>query len=112
MRNREGKSDIEKSEQRIQNWSFDEEFKVSATEGLSYDGTNLKRDIHADLKLVLYEDSNYHYICESAPGTALTTAKWRVTRILKTTSNVDYADLGSFLNPATDLETVQGLSFS
>ena len=40
MRSREGKSEIEKSEQQVQNWSFDEKFKVLATEGLVYDSTN------------------------------------------------------------------------
>ncbi len=45
MRDREGKSEIERSEQHVQNWSFDEEFKVLATENLVFDpeGNTLNR---------------------------------------------------------------------
>lgn len=40
-RNRQSKPDISKSEQRVLNWSFDEEFQLLATMGLVYDpGTN------------------------------------------------------------------------
>ncbi len=45
MRDREGKSEIERSEQHVQNWSFDEKFKVLATENLVFDpeGNTLNR---------------------------------------------------------------------
>lgn len=45
MPNREGKSPIEKSEQEVQNWSFDEEFKVLAVEPVTYNPVsgNLER---------------------------------------------------------------------
>ena len=110
---RQGKSSTEKSEQKVLNWSFDEEFKVLVTEGLGYDGQNLQRNPAKALKTVLYADSNYDYICEAAPGTLVATAKWRVTRVSKLTGNVDYADgNANFDNSATDLSTVAAFPFS
>lgn len=45
MVDRKGKSEIERTEQHIQNWSFDEDFKISAVEGLTYNPVtgNLER---------------------------------------------------------------------
>ena len=81
MRDREGKSEIERSEQHVQNWSFDEEFKVLATENLVFDpeGNTLNRmkqpttptdnqsvDILNSLRAVLLAITNPPYIDKSA----------------------------------------------
>jgi hypothetical protein len=63
MPNREGKSPIEKSEQEVQNWSFDEEFKVLAVEPVTYNPVtgNLERssDIQGNGSLKFtYTDGN------------------------------------------------------
>lgn len=63
MPNREGKSPIEKSEQEVQNWSFDEEFKVLAVEPVTYNPItgNLERssDIQGNGSLKFtYTDGN------------------------------------------------------
>jgi hypothetical protein len=81
MRDREGKSEIERSEQHVQNWSFDEKFKVLATENLVFDpeGNTLNRmkqpttptdnqsvDILNSLRAVLLAITNPPYIDKSA----------------------------------------------
>jgi hypothetical protein len=81
MRSREGKSEIERSEQHVQNWSFDEKFKVLATENLVFDpeGNTLNRmkqpttptdnqsvDILNSLRAVLLAITNPPYIDKSA----------------------------------------------
>ncbi len=63
MINREGKSPIEKSEQEVQNWSFDEEFNVIAVEPVTYNPVtgNLERssDIQGNGSLKFtYTDGN------------------------------------------------------
>lgn len=58
------------------------------------------------------------YYCDSTPGTQLTDALWRVKRLVYNNATFDevlsvrVADSGRYSNPATDLATVQGLSYS
>ena len=59
-----------------------------------------------------YSDLNFEYIGESAPGTALTAASWRVKRIDNTTFREQWADGDDrFNNVMTDLATVAGLTY-
>jgi hypothetical protein len=64
------------------------------------------------LKVVNYADATYKYICLAVPGTASSDAKWKVVRETIATEDIDFADAGSFNNQATDLSTVQLLSYS
>ena len=77
MRNREGKSPIEKSEQEVQNWSFDEEFNVLAVEPVTYNPVtgNLERESNiqgnGSLKLT-YTDGNVTKIEKTIGSTTYT----------------------------------------
>lgn len=59
----------------------------------------------------IYTDATYTYICEADPGTALSSASWRITRV-DGSGNTDYAATATFTNSATNLTTVQGYSYS
>lgn len=64
--------------------------------------------------LVLYESSPYLYVCTASLGSVVTSAVWQIKRV-DTTSGVviKWADGNdNFDNVATDLATVQGLSYS
>lgn len=101
-RNRQSKSDIYRSEQNIQNWSFDEEFQVSAVELLEYDGSNLVRKISNQIQQKIVESGSYTYICIAPVGTAEATAGWQICRY-DTTGNKMFADADlNFDNVATD----------
>jgi hypothetical protein len=104
MRSREGKSEIEKSEQQVQNWSFDEKFKVLATEGLVYDSTNdtLNRIVQpttpTDIQLgeiipvtraILMAIANPSYVDKSANQ-----VRSQVTGTISTVTNL--TNMGSF----------------
>lgn len=104
MRDREGKSEIEKSEQQVQNWSFDEKFKVLATEGLVYDSTNdtLNRIVQpttpTDIQLgeiipvtraILMAIANPSYVDKSANQ-----VRSQVTGTISTVTNL--TNMGSF----------------
>ena len=89
------------SEQNLQNWSFDNEFGVFMVESVGYDGQNLQRQSASNLQLYLVNDGTYDYVCFSAPGTALATAKWKIIRA--GSSGVMYADANAnYDNVATD----------
>ena len=62
----------------------------------------------AALDYTPYSDATYDYYCEAVPGTALTTAAWRIVRKNRSTGRWQHASLGAFSNAATDLATVQG----
>lgn len=62
----------------------------------------------AALDYIPYSDATYDYYCEAAPGTALSTAAWRIARKNISTGQIEYASLGAFSNAATDLAAVQG----
>lgn len=61
----------------------------------------------------VYSNSTYQYFGEAVPGTALTAAAWRVSRLTIATNRIEWADgNGKFDNVFTDLSTVAALSFS
>lgn len=90
-RNRQSQSDIHLSEQNIQNWSFDEEFKVLAVELLEYDGANLVRKQSDTRQSKIVESGGYTYICYAPVGTAEATEGWQIFRV-DATGNKMYAD--------------------
>lgn len=61
----------------------------------------------------IYQDATYKYFGEALPGTALTAASWRVSRMTISNSRIEWADgNGNLDNVFTDLTTVAALSFS
>lgn len=61
----------------------------------------------------IYNDGTYKYFGEAIPGTALTAANWRVSRMRISDSYIQWADGdGNFDNVFTDLATVAAMSFS
>ncbi len=63
-------------------------------------------------KIKIYKDATYTYICKARSGTSLSTANWQIARY-DSDGSCDHADGDlKFDNLATDLSTVQGLSFS
>lgn len=64
------------------------------------------------LTLVKYTGSGYTYLCEAAPGTARSTAAWRVCRITDATGDCVYAGTGLPQHAATDLATVAALTYT
>lgn len=61
----------------------------------------------------VYADATYYYYGEAVPGTALTTAAWRVSRETIATNRIEWADgNGLFDNVFTDLATVAALTFA
>lgn len=59
----------------------------------------------------IYQDATYKYFGEAAAGTALTDAKWSVSRMRISDSYVQYADSGKPTQVYTDLATVAALTF-
>lgn len=58
-------------------------------------------------------DGVYEYNGEAPPGTALNTARWRVSRTTVATGRVEWAGgNGNFDNTYTDLATVAGFAYS
>lgn len=61
----------------------------------------------------IYTDATYNYFGEAVPGSALTAAVWRVSRMAISNSRVEWADgNGNFDNVYTSLAVVAALSFS
>lgn len=61
----------------------------------------------------IYNDGTYKYFGEAAPGTALATAKWRVSRLRISDSYIQWADgNGNFDNVFTDQVTVAALAYA
>ena len=74
-----------------------------------------KRNIEPNF--VKYTGSGYTYLAEAAPGTARSTAAWRVARVTDATGDIIYAGaagttVGTFAFPATDLATVAALTYT
>lgn len=64
-------------------------------------------------KIVNYSNATYIFTCLAKPGTGLTEAKWRIFREEISTGNITHASgYENFSNVATDLSTVNGLSYS
>ena len=65
----------------------------------------------------IYQDATYKYFGEAMPGTALTDASWRVSRMRLDNSQIQWANVdpdgnANFNNVYTDLATVAAMSFS
>lgn len=60
----------------------------------------------------IYEDATYKYFGEAVPGSGLSEAVWRVSRMAKTGSRVQWVDKGAFSQVYTDLSTVAALTFA
>lgn len=91
-----------RSEQVVQNLSFDEDYKVLVFEGLAHDGQNLTRIESKDTQVKVVEDGGYTYVCKAAAGTAESAELWKVFRV-DSTGNKMYADGdANFDNTATD----------
>ncbi len=60
----------------------------------------------------IYQDATYKYFGDAVPGTALTAATWRVSRMRISDSYVQWADgNGNFDNVYTSLAVVAALTF-
>jgi len=96
------------TEQNMANTSFDEDFGISATEQLGYDGQNLQRMIADALAIKITVSGSVTYVGVAAPGTSQSTAKWQCKKVDETTGTVvTWADGDSnFDNIATDLTTL------
>lgn len=66
----------------------------------------------APFKLKIYSDATYTYVCRANPGKGLSTAGWQVERFDSDGSCLMADGDLKFDNLATDLATVQGLSYS
>lgn len=58
---------------------------------------------------VAYADAAWRYVCHARPGTARSTASWRVVRVKSDNTEIEHAGTGQFEHSATDLATVQAL---
>lgn len=100
--------EIGRSEQAIQNWSFDEDYKVLAVEPLEFNpaGTGtLDRKVTGNLEVMVDAgDANGVYVGEAGAGSALGSAVWRIMKIIKsgTTTSVKYADNSTSFNKEWD----------
>lgn len=57
---------------------------------------------------VVYADASWRYVCHARPGTARSTASWRIARVKADNTEILHAGTGEFAYAATDLATVQG----
>jgi hypothetical protein len=67
------------------------------------------------LKEKLYFDGGDIYACQAYPGSLLSSAVWQIKKysIIETEITSGYANgAATFINRATNLETVKGLSYS
>lgn len=62
--------------------------------------------------LVKYAGAGFTYFCNAVPGTARSTATWRVSRLTDATGDIVYAGTGLFEHAATDLATVAALTYT
>ena len=60
----------------------------------------------------IYQDATYKYFGEAAPGTPLTTANWRVSRMALVGSRIQWVDSGRFTQVYTDVSVVAALAFA
>lgn len=103
---RQSKPPIERTPQNVQNWSFDNEFKVLAFLGLDYDGASLHRAISKLVAKKITVDGDDTYIGIAPPGTTQATAAWQCKKISVSGNDttITWADGDtSFDNVATDL---------
>lgn len=93
------------SEQNVLNNSYDEDFDVSATEALGYDGQSLQRKLADALAQKVTVSGSVTYVAIAAPGTSQSDNKWQVKKIDATTGVViTWADGNAdFDNTSTDL---------
>ena len=96
---------INKSNQEMQNLSFDTDYNVLARETLRHDGAALVRENTSNVAMKITEVGDVTYLAVAAPGTAQATAKWQCRKIDETTGVViTWADgNANFDNVATDL---------
>jgi hypothetical protein len=75
--------------QYMQNWGFDDTFKVPTVEGLGYDGQNLQRINATNMSIRTERDGagNPIYLGLAAPGTTVATAKWQIRKLTFDGSN-------------------------
>lgn len=94
-----------RSEQNIQNASYDEEFDVLAVELLGYDGSSLQRLSADNFSLKLTEDGDVTYIALASPGSSQSSAVWQARKLDQSSGLIiTWADGNSdFDNVATDL---------
>lgn len=67
--------------------------------------------------LVKYAGGGFTYFCNAVPGTARSTAAWRVSRLTDATGDIVYAGavgstVATFAFAATDLATVAALTYT
>jgi len=116
MQDRQNKPETHRSEQAVQNWSFDEAFKVLVFLGLKYDGTNVVRDVESNLvaqkkKIVVVGDVTTIYKAIAPAGTLEATDKWMASKTVIDTSVAGTTDITltwadgntNFDNQAVDL---------
>lgn len=91
MPDRNNKPDVNRSEQGVLNWSFDEVFRVLAVMSLGSDGQNAIRQDADDQQMKIVSSGGYTYICKAAVGTAEASALWKIFRLDSNGSKM-YAD--------------------
>lgn len=64
------------------------------------------------MTMVKYAGGGYTYFCEALPGTARSTATWRVMRVTDATGDIVFAGTGRAAHAATDLATVAALTYT
>ena len=65
-----------------------------------------------NLAFIQYEDVDYKYFCEALPGTPLTDAEWRISRMHKVDMHITWCEGNTgFDKLATDVDVVAGLAF-
>lgn len=109
MPDRQNKSAIDKSEQKVLNWSFDEALKVLAFLPLGYDGKSLQKATAGNTALKVTKSGDHTYVGSAAPGTLESEAKWQAMDVYNSSGNitVKWADGDSnFDNIATDLTSL------
>lgn len=72
---------IRRSEQYIQNASFDEEFQVLALENLEFDGTALQRQQSGNQAVRTATSGSVTYVGFAPIGTATSSGSWQVIKI-------------------------------
>jgi hypothetical protein len=96
MPDRQNKSEIDRSEQTIQNWSFDEDLKILAVLGLELaPNGQLKRKISTASTVMVDEPSaSVTYIGIATMGASTSDSVWQIRKIEKTgnVTSVLYAD--------------------
>lgn len=96
------RNQAKRSEQYIQNASYDEDFDVLAFELLEFDGAQLIRKPSDTQNMKIVESGGYTYICKSPVGTAEATEAWQICRI-DSDGNKMYANGAStYTNAASD----------